>query len=102
MATSKAITYIPNVKFKLESLDMTKNNDVWNFAYPENFPIYKDMVKYLQNCFLSTTFNKTPSVIYNDYLRDFWCTAVVTNPDVTKDSIINFTVKNGRKTLSFD
>ena len=99
MASSKAITYAPNVDFTMESVDLTKNNVVGNFAYPEGFPNYRDVVKYLQNCFLSTAFTKTPSIIYHEYLREFWCTTVVVNPDVPKNATIKFTVKHGTKPL---
>lgn len=81
---------------------MTKNNVVGNFPYPEGFLAYKGVVKYLQNCFLTTAFTKTPSVIYHDLLREFWCTFVVEKPDVTKDAIIKFSVLNGKKTLSLN
>ena len=56
MASSKAITYAPNVKFQMESVDLTKTNVVGNFAYPEGFPAYRDVVKFLENCFLTTLF----------------------------------------------
>lgn len=92
MASSKAITYAPNVEFQVESVDMTKNNVVGNFVYPEGFPAYKGVVKFLQNCFLTTAFTKTPSVIYHDLLREFWCTSRVEKPDVTKEAIIKFPV----------
>ena len=100
MASSKVITYAPNVEFQMESVDLTKNNVVGNFAYPEGFPTYRDVVKYLQNCFLTTTFTKNPSVIYHDILREFWCNAVVTKPDVAKDATIKFSVYNGKKTFT--
>ena len=99
MASSKVIKYAPNVEFPMESVDLTKNNVVRNFAYPEGFPNNRDVVKYLQNCFLSTTFKETPSIIYHDYLSEFWSTTVVENPDVPKDATIKFTVKHGTKSL---
>ena len=102
MATSKAITYAPNVKFQMESVDLTKNNVVGNFAYPEGFPAYRDVVKYLENCFLTTAFKKTPPIIYHDFLREFWCTAVVTKPDVAKEATIQFSVFNGKKNLTLN
>lgn len=102
MASSKLIKYAPNVDFQMESVDLTKNNVVGNFAYPEGFPEYREVVKFLQNCFLTTTFTKTPSVIYPEYLREFWCTAVVESPDVPKEAKIKFTVKNGTKSLTLD
>ena len=38
MDSSKVIKYAPNVDFQMESVDLTKNNVVGNFAYPEGFP----------------------------------------------------------------
>ena len=73
-----------------------------NFAYPEGFPAYRDVVKYLENYFLTTAFKKTPPVIYHDFLREFWCTAVVTKPDVAKETIIQFSVFNGKKNLTLN
>ena len=60
MASSKAITYAPNVEYQMESMTLTKKNVVGNFAYHEGFPDYRAVVKYLQNYFLSTAFTKTP------------------------------------------
>lgn len=102
MASSKVITYASNVEFRIESVDMSKNNVVGNFAYPEGFPGYKGVVKYLQNCFLTIAFTKTPSIIFPDLLREFWCIAVVTKLDVTKEATIQFTVFNGKKTLTLN
>jgi hypothetical protein len=47
MASSKVIKYAPNVDFQMEIVDLTKNNVVGNFAYPEGFPEYRDVVKFL-------------------------------------------------------
>ena len=102
MASSRVIQYAPNVDFQVESVDLTKNNVVGNFAYPQGFPEYRDVVKYLQSCFLTTKFTKTPSVIYHDYLREFWCTAVVGNPDAPKEAKIRFSIKNGTKFLTLN
>ena len=102
MASSNAITLAPNVNFPMEGVDMTKNNVVGNFHYPQQYEGYKDVVKYLHNCFLATAFTKTPSVIYHDYLKEFWCTATATSPKDTRESIITFTVMNGKKPLSLD
>lgn len=102
MASSKAITYSPNEEFHIEGVDLTKNNVVGNFSYPEGFPEYREVVKYLQNCFLTTAFTKPPSIIYHDYLREFWCTAVVDNLDAPKNATIRFSVENGTKSLTLN
>lgn len=35
-------------------------------------------------------------------MREFWCTAVVTNPDAPKEATIRFSVKNGTKFLTLN
>ena len=60
MASSKAVTYAPNVEFQIEGVDLTKNNVVRNFSFPEGFPEYREVVKFLQNYFLTTEFTITP------------------------------------------
>nr|GEW01897.1 retrovirus-related Pol polyprotein from transposon TNT 1-94 [Tanacetum cinerariifolium] len=76
-----------------------------------NVPTYKDICKFLQNCFLNVAFTKTPLVVYQNYLRELWCTAMVDLPKPPsddqesrplKESIIKFTVKNGKTPLSFN
>jgi hypothetical protein len=66
MAFSKAVTYAPNVEFQIEGVDLPKINVVGNFSYPEGFPEYREVVKYIQNCFLTTAFINPPSIIYHD------------------------------------
>nr|GEX26474.1 hypothetical protein [Tanacetum cinerariifolium] len=75
-----------------------------NFSYPQSVPAYKNICKYLKNCFLAEVFSQPPSVLYQNYLREFWCTAVVDHPTPSiedsearpiKDSNIKFSVKNG-------
>ncbi|GKB92750.1 retrovirus-related pol polyprotein from transposon TNT 1-94 [Tanacetum coccineum] len=54
----------------------------------------------------SVAFTKTPTVVYQNYLRELWCTVVVDLPKPTsddselrplKESTIKFTVKTGTK-----
>ncbi|GKD42725.1 hypothetical protein Tco_1267370 [Tanacetum coccineum] len=63
------------------------------------------------NCPLAEAFTKIPLVLYQNFLREFWCTIVVEDPNPLKDDsevrpltefIINFTVMNGKKSLTLD
>ncbi|GKG33875.1 hypothetical protein Tco_0434034, partial [Tanacetum coccineum] len=54
---------------------------------------------------------KTPSVVYQNLLREFWCTAVATHPNSPTDDSkvrplkeykIKFSVMNGKKPLTLD
>nr|GEX41653.1 hypothetical protein [Tanacetum cinerariifolium] len=63
------------------------------------------------NCPLVEAFTKTPLVVYRNLLREFWCTAIATNPNVPTDDsevrplkeyTIKFSVMNGKKPLTID
>nr|GEX99842.1 hypothetical protein [Tanacetum cinerariifolium] len=57
---------------------------------------------------MAEAFSKIPYVIYQNYLREFWYTAVVVRPNEDfepiplKESYIKFTVQNGGKSLYLD
>ncbi|GKC16236.1 hypothetical protein Tco_1013018 [Tanacetum coccineum] len=60
---------------------------------------------------LAAAFTKTPIVLYQNYLREFWCIAVVEDPTPPEDDsevrplkefITNFTVKNVKKSLALN
>ncbi|GJU29509.1 hypothetical protein Tco_1173098 [Tanacetum coccineum] len=80
------------IKYALKCDDMTvksvqfqSNNFVGNFSYPKSAPAYKNIFKFFINCFLAEAFMKTPTLLYQNYLREFWCTAVVENPNLPED-----------------
>ncbi|GKA68621.1 hypothetical protein Tco_0768538 [Tanacetum coccineum] len=112
MAYSKAIVYASQVQdLILESVQFSNNNVVENFNYPQNVSTYKNMGKFLKNRFMAEAFSKTPLVIYQNYLREFWCTAAIVRPTPpTKDSEqiplkesgIRFTLKNEGTPLYLD
>nr|GEX05424.1 hypothetical protein [Tanacetum cinerariifolium] len=63
------------------------------------------------NCPLAEAFTKTPSVVYQNLFREFWCTAVATHPNPStnysevcplKKYKIKFSVMNGKKSLTLD
>ncbi|GJW10435.1 hypothetical protein Tco_1576262 [Tanacetum coccineum] len=104
MAMTIEIKYAPQCgDMIVESVLFSSNNFVGNFNYPQSFPTYKDICKFLRNYLLVEAFMKTPIVLYQNYLREFWCTTVVEDPNqLTNDSeahplkefTIKFTVKN--------
>nr|GEW93473.1 hypothetical protein [Tanacetum cinerariifolium] len=95
----------------VKSVLFSSNNFVGNFSYLQSVPAYKDICKFLRNCFLAEAFMKTPTVLYWNYLREFWCTAMVEDLNLStedsearplKEFIIKFTVKNGQTPLTID
>ncbi|GJZ82142.1 hypothetical protein Tco_0647136 [Tanacetum coccineum] len=82
-----------------------------NFNYPPTVPAYKPICKFLMNCPLKTAFTKCPSVLYRNFLREFWCTAIGYHPNpstdedkprLLKEFLIKFTTMNGKKPLNLD
>ncbi|GKE80494.1 hypothetical protein Tco_1550494, partial [Tanacetum coccineum] len=53
--------------------------------YPETAPAYHEICKYLMNCPLAKDFTKIPSVVYQNLLMEFWCTAIATYPNPPTD-----------------
>ncbi|GJY13299.1 hypothetical protein Tco_0382608 [Tanacetum coccineum] len=112
MATSQEIIYAPQCgDMIVESVQFKSNNFAGNFSYPQSVPAYKNICKYLRNCFLAEAFSQTPSVLYQNYLREFWCSAEVVHPTPQdedsearplKESNIKFTMKNGKTSLLLD
>ncbi|GKC20582.1 hypothetical protein Tco_1022732 [Tanacetum coccineum] len=63
------------------------------------------------NCPLAKAFTKTPSVQYQNFLKEFWCTAMAYDPSppsddsiarLLKEYLIKFSVMNGKKSLTLD
>ncbi|GJX81374.1 hypothetical protein Tco_0330855 [Tanacetum coccineum] len=74
-------------------------------------PAYKPISKFLMNCPLRTAFTKCPLVLYQNFLREFWCTTIAYHPNPSfnedkprplKEFLINFTVMNRKKPLTLD
>ncbi|GJW82828.1 hypothetical protein Tco_0155973 [Tanacetum coccineum] len=81
------------------------------FSYPKTSPAYHEICKYLMNCPLAEAFTKTPSMVYQNLLREFWCTVVATHPNPPTDDFevhplkeytIKFSVMNSKKPLTLD
>ncbi|GKD61278.1 retrovirus-related pol polyprotein from transposon TNT 1-94 [Tanacetum coccineum] len=109
MASNQAIKYAPQCgDLTVKSLNFDNNNVVGNFSYPQTAPAYHDICKYLMNCLLAEAFTKTPLVVYQNLLREFWCIAIAYDPNPPinnsearplKEYLINFSVMNVKKPL---
>ncbi|GKD28237.1 hypothetical protein Tco_1239015 [Tanacetum coccineum] len=112
MVATQAVKYAPQCgDMTMESVQFQSNNFVGNFNYPQSVPTYKDICNFLMNCSLAEDFTKTPSPLYQNYLREFWCTVMASdlNPPIDsskarpyREFIIKFTIKNGQNPLNLD
>ncbi|GJS42634.1 hypothetical protein Tco_0567677 [Tanacetum coccineum] len=87
------------------------NNVVGNFNYPLNMPAYKPIIKFLLNYPLNKAFTNCPSVVYQNFLKEFWSTVVAFDPFPSTDEpekrplrefLIKFSVLNGQRPLTLD
>ncbi|GJR37226.1 hypothetical protein Tco_1212910 [Tanacetum coccineum] len=112
MAANQTIEYAPQCgDLTVKSLTFHNNNVVGVFRYPETALAYHEICKYLINCPLAEAFTKTPSMVYQNLLREFCCTIAATHPNPPADTFeviplkeykIKFSVINGKKPLNFD
>ncbi|GKA67396.1 hypothetical protein Tco_0767204 [Tanacetum coccineum] len=112
MVANQALEYAPQCSdLTVESVVFHSNNFVGNFNYPQSAPAYKQNYKFLMNCPLVEAFTKTPSELYQNFLRKFWCTAIAYDPDPPTDNSearplkeykIKFIMMNGKKPLTLD
>ncbi|GJX29310.1 hypothetical protein Tco_0237389 [Tanacetum coccineum] len=74
-------------------------------------PAYKTIMKCLRNYPLYNAFTNCPSVVYQNFLREFWSTAVAFDPFPSTDEpqkctlkefLIKFSTLNGQRPLTFD
>ncbi|GKC99561.1 hypothetical protein Tco_1169836 [Tanacetum coccineum] len=87
MAATKAIKYAPQCgDLTIEFVVFHKNNFVGNFKYPQSASAYKLICKFLMNCPLAEAFTKTPKVLYPNFLKEFWCTAIAYEPNPLADN----------------
>ncbi|GKB41263.1 hypothetical protein Tco_0886205 [Tanacetum coccineum] len=81
MSEQQTITYAPQWNnMTMDDVIFQTNNVVGNFNYPPNVPAYKPIMKFLLNCTLNKTFTNCPSVVYQNFLREFWSTVVAFDP----------------------
>ncbi|GJU46783.1 hypothetical protein Tco_1204049 [Tanacetum coccineum] len=87
------------------------NNVVGNFNYPPNVPAYKPIMKFLLNYPLNKAFTNCPSVVYQNFLKEFWSTVVAFDPFPSTDEpekrplrefLIKFSVLNEQRPLTRD
>ncbi|GJW49677.1 hypothetical protein Tco_0091028 [Tanacetum coccineum] len=95
----------------VDNMIFQTNNVVGNFNNPPNVPTYKPIMKFLRNCPLYNAFTNCPSVVYQNFLRDFWSTVVAFDPFPStnelekrplKEFLIKFLVLNGQRPLTLD
>ncbi|GJW91646.1 hypothetical protein Tco_0169199 [Tanacetum coccineum] len=78
--------YVPQWgNMTVENVTFQTNNVIGNFNYPPNVPAYKPIMKFLLNFPLNKAFTNCPSVLYQNYLREFLSTAVVYDPSLSTD-----------------
>nr|GEV11750.1 uncharacterized mitochondrial protein AtMg00810-like [Tanacetum cinerariifolium] len=87
------------------------NNVVSSFNYPLNVSVYKPIMKFLQNCPLYNAFTNYPSVVYQNFFREFWSTTVAFDHFSSTDEpekcplkkfLIKFLVLNGQRPLTLN
>ncbi|GJW68779.1 hypothetical protein Tco_0123203 [Tanacetum coccineum] len=112
MAKQQTIKYDPQWNnMTMDNVTFQINNVVGNFNYQPNVPTYKPIMKFLLNCPLKKAFTNCPSVVYQNFLRDFWSTAVAYDPFPSTDEteqrplrefLIKFSVLNGQRPLTLN
>ncbi|GJU76066.1 hypothetical protein Tco_1273136 [Tanacetum coccineum] len=112
MAEEQAIVYAPQWNnMTVDNVIFLTNNVVGDFNYPPNVPAYKPIMKFLLNCPLNKAFTNCPSVLYQNYLREFWSTTVAYDPfpptneteqRPLREFLIKFLVLNGQRPLTLD
>ncbi|GKD42882.1 hypothetical protein Tco_1267527 [Tanacetum coccineum] len=112
MAKQQTIKYAPQWNnMTMDNLTFQTNNVMGNFNYPPNMPAYKPIMKFLLNCPSKKASTNCPSVVYQNFLREFWSTAVAYDPSPLTDKteqrplrefLIKFSVLNGQRPLTLD
>ncbi|GJW69355.1 hypothetical protein Tco_0123779 [Tanacetum coccineum] len=112
MAKQQTIKYAPQwTNMIVDNVIFQTNNVVGNFNYPPNVPAYKPIMKFLRNCPLYNAFTNYPSVVYQNFLREFWSTSVAFDPFPSTDKpkkrplkefLIKFSALNGQRPLTLD
>ncbi|GJY45031.1 hypothetical protein Tco_0433244 [Tanacetum coccineum] len=95
----------------VDNVTFQTNNVVGNFNYPPNVLAYKPIMKFLLNCPLKKAITNCPLVVYQNFLREFWSTAVAYDPFLStneteqcplREFLIKFSVLNGQRPLTLD
>ncbi|GJV58770.1 hypothetical protein Tco_1464870 [Tanacetum coccineum] len=112
MAEQQTIKYAPQwTDMTVDNVIFQTNNVVGNFNYPPNVPTYNPIMKFLRNCPLYNAFTNYPSVVYQNFLSEFWSIVVAFDPFPSTDEpekrplkefLIKFSVSNGQRPLPLD
>ncbi|GJS32877.1 hypothetical protein Tco_0531259 [Tanacetum coccineum] len=110
MAEEQAIVYAFQWNnMTVDNVTFQTNNVVGNFNYPPNVPTYKPIMKFLLNYPSNKAFTNCPSVLYQNYFREFWSTVVAYDPFLPTNEIeqrplreflIKFSVLNRQRPLT--
>ncbi|GJU59267.1 hypothetical protein Tco_1237033 [Tanacetum coccineum] len=110
MVEQQKIKYAPQWNnMTMDNVTFQTNNVVGNFTYPPNVPAYKPIMNFLLNCPLKKAFTNCPSMVYQNFLREFWSTVVAYNPLPSTDEtvqrplrefLIKFLVLNRQRPLT--
>ncbi|GKB41374.1 hypothetical protein Tco_0886316 [Tanacetum coccineum] len=112
MAEQQTIKYAPQwTNMTVDNVIFQTNNMMCNFNYPPNVPTYKPIMNFLRNYPLYNAFTNYPLVVYQNFLREFWSTAVAFDPFpstdepekcLLKEFLIKFLVLNRQRPLTLD
>ncbi|GKD31165.1 hypothetical protein Tco_1241943 [Tanacetum coccineum] len=112
MAEQQTIKYAPQwTNMTVDNVIFQTNNVVGNFNYLPNVPTYNLIIKFLRNCPLYNAFINYPSVVYHNFLKEFWSTSVAFDPFSSTDEpekrplkefLIKFSILNGQRPLTLD
>ncbi|GJW89167.1 hypothetical protein Tco_0164507 [Tanacetum coccineum] len=112
MAEQQTIKYAPQWNnMTVDNVTFQTNNVVGNFNYLPNVPAYKPIINFLLNCPLKKAFTNCPSVVYQNFLMEFWSIVVAYDPFPSTDEteqcllrefLIKFLVLNGQRPLTLD
>nr|GEV52751.1 zinc finger, CCHC-type [Tanacetum cinerariifolium] len=95
----------------VDNVTFQTNNMVGNFNYLPNVPAYKPIMNFFLNYPLKNDFTNCPSVVYQNFLREFWSTAIAYDPFLSADEseqrplrefLIKFLVLNRQRPLTLD
>ncbi|GKD93743.1 hypothetical protein Tco_1373580 [Tanacetum coccineum] len=112
MGEQQTIKYAPQwTNMTVDNVTFQTNNVVGNFNYPQNVHAYKPIMKFLLNYTLKEAFTNYPSMVYQNFHREFSSITVAYDPfpstDETeqrplKEFLIKFSVLNGQRPSTLD
>nr|GEW04351.1 retrovirus-related Pol polyprotein from transposon TNT 1-94 [Tanacetum cinerariifolium] len=100
-----------SIKQHEDNVTFQTDNVVGNFNHPPNVPAYKPLMNFLLNCPLKKAFTNCPSVVYQNFLKEFWSNAIAYGSFPSTDEteqrplmqfLIKFSILNGQRPLTLD